>query len=150
MINIQKMDNNHRYDVLDLWLRCTAAQNPFLEPNFWENNYNEIRSKYLENCDNYLCMDGGKILAFICVSENNYVKGLFVDPDYRGKGIGRMLIRHIKDCYDVLHFNIYAKSRRILNLASGEGFLINGALYQEESGQVRYTMIWRKEDKTAQ
>ena len=87
MINIQKMDEHHRYDVLDLWLRCTAAQNPFLEPNFWENNYNEIRSKYLENCENYLYMDGGRILAFICVSDNNYVKGLFVDPDYRGEFI---------------------------------------------------------------
>lgn len=147
MITIQKMDDHHRYDVLDLWLRCTAAQNPFLEPNFWENNYNDISSKYLQNCENYLYMDGGRILAFICVSDNFYVKGLFVDPDYRGKGIGRKLIRHIKENYTELHLNIYAKSRRIFNLASGEGFMINGAKYQEESGQVKYTMAWHKKEE---
>lgn len=145
MADIQKMNSEQRYEILELWLRCMAAANPFFESDFWQKNYDEVKAKYLTGCENYVYIDGGRIVAFICVSDNNFINGLFVDPDYRGNGIGCRLVRYIKNCYDILHLNIYAKSRKMLNFASSEGFLINGALYQNESGQVKYTLVWEKE-----
>ncbi len=144
MSKIQKMEDNQSYEILDLWLRCTADANPFFEPDFWQNNYEEIKEKYLTGCQNYVYMEGSIVLAFICVTDNNFINGLFVEPDHRGKGIGRKLLQYVKSCYDELHLNIYAKSRKMLKFVSSEGFLINGALYQEESGQVKYTLTYKK------
>lgn len=146
MAVIQKMSNEQRYEILELWLRCMAAANPFFESNFWQKNYEDVKARYLTGCKNYVYIDGGRILAFICVTDNNFINGLFVDPDYRGNGIGRKLVRYIKEQYNTLRMNIYAKSRKMLNFASSEGFLINGALYQDESGQVKYTLVWEKDN----
>jgi putative acetyltransferase len=143
---IQKMDASQRYEILDLWLRCTAAANPFFESNFWQKNYEDVKAKYLTDCENYVYIEGTCVVAFICISNSGYVNGLFVDPDYRGNGIGKQLVKYVKTCYDVLRMNIYAKSRKMLDFASKEGFLIDGALYQEESGQVKYTLVWQKDN----
>lgn len=86
-----------------------------------------LADKIYRNRENYVYIDGGRITAFICVSDNNFINGLFVDPDFRGNVIGRRLARYIKT-YDVLRLNIYAKSRKMFNFASSEGFMINGAL----------------------
>ena len=145
MEKIEKADESRGYEILDLWFRCTAASNPFLESDFWRKNYDDVKAKYLTDCSNYIYVKDGAVTAFICVTDNNYINGLFVDPDSRGRGIGRKLLRYVETCYGELHLNIYAKSRKMLSFASGEGFLINGALYQEESGQVKYTLVWKKE-----
>ena len=145
MEKIEKADESRGYEILDLWLRCTAASNPFLESDFWQKNYDDVKAKYLTDCSNYIYVKDEAVTAFVCVTANNYINGLFVDPDSRGQGIGRKLLRYVKTCYGELHLNIYAKSRKMLKFASSEGFLINGALYQEESGQVKYTLVWKKE-----
>ena len=46
MANMQKMKDDQRYEILDLWLRCTAAANPFFESDFWQKNYDRIKAKY--------------------------------------------------------------------------------------------------------
>lgn len=143
MSKIQKMEENQSYEILDLWLRCTADANPFFESDFWQNNYEEVKEKYLTGCQNYVYTEGSGVIAFICVTDNKFINGLFVEPDCRGRGIGRELLRYVKTCYNELHLNIYAKSRKMLKFVSSEGFLINGALYQEESGQVKYTLTWK-------
>ena len=145
MANMQKMKDDQRYEILDLWLRCTAAANPFFESDFWQKNYDRIKAKYFNGCENYVYTEGTVIIAFICVTDGGYIQGLFVDPDYRSNGIGRQLLRYVKTQRDTLRLNIYAKSRKMLNFASSEGFLIKDALYQNESGQVKYVLEWNKE-----
>ena len=141
---IEKMDESRRYEILDLWSRCTIAANPFLEANFWQKNYDEAKAKFLTGCQNYIYTDGARVVAFICVSDNNYINGLFVDPEYRGRGIGRELVEYVKKEYSSLWLNIYAKSHKMLDFASSAGFLISGAVYQEESRQVKYKLVWKQ------
>lgn len=142
---IQKMEESQRYEILDLWFRCTIAANPFFESNFWQKNYDEAKAKFLTGCENYVYTEGAGVVAFICISDSGYINGLFVDPDYRGRGIGRELVKYAKNCHESLHLNIYAKSKKMLDFASSEGFLISGAFYQNESGQVKYRLNWEKE-----
>ena len=146
MDQIKIMTNSQRYDVLDLWLRCTMQENPFIEENFWQKHYDEVKNNYLTGRDNYVYMIDGNIAGFICITNKNFIKGLFVDPAYRRQGIGSKLLRFAKQTYSVLQVNVYAKNRTMLNYSTQEGFVIDGAVLHRDTGEIRYHMMWNEAD----
>ena len=142
MDQIKRMTTAQRYDVLDLWFRCTTKENPFIEENFWQKHYDEVKNNYLTLRDNYVYMVDGNIAGFICITNKNFIKGLFVDPAYRKRGIGAKLMRFAKQTYNVLHVNVYTKNRDMLAFSTYMGFVIDGALLHRDTGEIRYRMIW--------
>ncbi len=145
MDQIKRMNNAQRYDVLDLWLRCTMQENPFIEDNFWQKHYDEVKNNYLTGRDNYVYMIDGNIAGFLCVTNKNFIKGLFVDPKYRNRGIGSKLIRFAKQTYQLLQVNVYTKNRAMFNFATHTGFVIEEATLHRDTGEIRYLMIWKED-----
>lgn len=146
MDNIQRMTKYQRYEVLDLWLRCLMFENELIESNFWQKNYDKVKNDYLVGSDNFVHMINGKIAGFICVTNENFIKGLFVAPLFRGNGIGERLLRYIKEQYSMLHVNIYIKNRSMITFATHMGFVIDGAFMNRETGEIRYSMIWNENE----
>lgn len=140
---IKPMNKDETYEVMDLWLRTATHSHDFVEPNFWETHYNYVREKYIENKDVFVYTEGDKIVGFTAVGADNEISGLFVDPDFQNKCIGRMLIKFLKSQYPVLHTKIYAKNRKALAFSIKLGFVIDGAVRHEHNEEVMYTMIWQ-------
>lgn len=144
MDSIKIMTDSQRYEVLDLWLRCIMLENPFITENFWQMHYDKAKSEYLDGKDNYVYIVNGKIAGFICITNQNFIKGLFVDPAYRRRGIGRKLLEYAKEQYSMLHIKIYMKNRSIIKFATYMGFVIDGAVMHRETGEIKYNMIWNE------
>ena len=146
MEQIQRLNKSQRYDVLDLWLRCTMLDNPFIEENFWQKHYDEVKNDYLVGSDTFVYMQDGEIAGFICITNQNYIRGLFVDPKYRSKGIGAKLISYAKENFSMLHVKIYIKNRSMVSFATHMGFVIDGASMHRETGEIRYNVIWNENE----
>lgn len=140
------MTNSQRYEVLDLWLRCVMQETPFIEGNFWQTHYDRVKNDYLTGRDNYVYMVDGKLAGFICITNQNFIKGLFVDPKYRHNGIGEKLVRFAKENYSILHVRVYVKNRSMIAFATHMGFVIDGAVMHRETGEIRYSMIWNENE----
>ncbi|MGN0106517.1 MAG: GNAT family N-acetyltransferase [Hominilimicola sp.] len=141
---IKLMDNSQTYEVMDLWLRTTTHSNSFVEQNFWEKYYDYVKEKYIDEKDTFVCMEDGKIIAFTCVSSDNKIEGLFVDPAYQNRGIGTEIIDFLKSEYSILHIEVYARNRKALAFSTRLGFLIDGAIRHEYNNEVMYTMLWNE------
>jgi putative acetyltransferase len=44
----------------------------------------------------YMACDNGKIIGFTSIGSPGYIDYFFVDPDYQGKGIGKLLYYHLE------------------------------------------------------
>lgn len=142
MANIKRAEKSQTYEILDLWLRTAVHSNPFIENNFWEKYYDKIKNKYFTDSEGFVYIIDNKIVGFICVTEDNSIAGLFVDPDYQKKGIGTEMIEFAKTEYSLLHLMVYAKNRSMLNFSTHRGFVIDGAIRNPYNEQIQYTMIW--------
>ncbi len=138
---IKRAEKTQTYEILDLWLRTAAHDNPFIEDNFWERHYDEVKARFFTNSEGFIYKLNGKIVGYICVTGENYIAGLFVDPDFQRRGIGTRLIEFVKTEYSLLHINVYAKNRGMLEFCTRRGFLIDGALRRPDNGEIQYTMI---------
>lgn len=139
---IKRAEKPQTYEILDLWLRTAASANPFIENNFWERHYDKVKTKYFVKSEGFVYKLNGKIVGYISVTDENYIAGLFVDPDFQNRGIGTRLIEFVKTEYSLLHINVYAKNRSMLNFCTHRGFLIDGAVLHPDNEQIQYTMIW--------
>lgn len=142
MDNIKLMNKSQTYEVMDLWMRTTTHANPFVENNFWGKYYDVIKDKYIDEKDTYIYVKDDKVIAFTCVSEDNMIEGLFVDPEYQNRGIGSQMLDFLKSQYPILHIKIYAQNRKAFAFASKSGFIIDGAERHEHNNEVMYTMLW--------
>jgi GNAT superfamily N-acetyltransferase len=144
MVNIKRAEKSQTYEILDLWLRSATHANPFIEDNFWEKHYDRVKSKYFTDSEDFVYMIDDKVVGFICITDENFIAGLFVDPDYQNRGIGTEMIEFAKTEYSLLHLNVYAKNRSMLNFSTHRGFLIDGAIRNPYNEQIQYTMIWNE------
>lgn len=142
MADIKLMNKSQTYEVMDLWLRTSTHDHPFVEPNFWENHYDFVKQKYIADKDTYIYIEDDKIVGFTGVTDDNMVTGLFVDPAYQNRGIGKALIKFLQTEYSILHVKTYAKNRKALAFATKLGFIIDGAIRHEYNNEVMYTMLW--------
>ncbi|MGN0148914.1 MAG: GNAT family N-acetyltransferase [Clostridia bacterium] len=142
MANIKRAEKSQTYEILDLWLRTAVHSNPFIENNFWEKYYDKIKNKYFTDSEGFVYIIDNKIVGFICVTDDNSIQGLFVDPDYQKQGIGTEMIEFAKTEYSLLHLTVYAKNRSMLNFSTHRGFVIDGAIRNPYNEQIQYTMIW--------
>lgn len=85
--------------------------------------------------------DGNKLVGMVCAMDdgimNAYVHYLLVNPEYQGKGIGRTLVKMIKDNYkDYLRIAVIAYSNE-LSFYKKCGFLKS-----EDSVPMFITSLW--------
>lgn len=144
MTNIRRAEKSESYAVLDLWLRAAISANPFIEDNFWEKHYDNVKRKYFTDNEDFVYILDDKIVGFICINNENYIEGLFVDPICQKRGIGTKLIEFAKTEYSMLHLNVYAKNRSMLEFSTHRGFLIDGAIRNLDNEEIQYTMIWNE------
>lgn len=141
---IRRAEKPQTYEILDLWLRTASHDNPFIEDNFWERYYDQVKARFFTGREGFVYKLDGKIVGYICVTDENYIAGLFVDPQFQNRGIGTRLIEFVKTEYSLLHINVYAKNRGMLEFCTHRGFLIDGAVRHPDNEQIQYTMIWNQ------
>ncbi|MDY7082172.1 MAG: N-acetyltransferase [Halobacteria archaeon] len=61
--------------------------------------WNFFSDAYVQNTG-YLYFDDGELVGFLTVRDDGYILFLGIEPEYRGRGIGRLLIEKVESEYD--------------------------------------------------
>lgn len=93
---IRQAANADHPQLLNIWLRSVRATHHFLQESDIEALLLKLRDNYLPAVELWGAVDAEECpLGFIGLNEN-HVEMLFIEPDLRGKGIGRTLLDHAR------------------------------------------------------
>lgn len=140
MIREFKMEDLDR--IMEIWLNSNIDAHPFINKKYWEDNYSMVRD-ILPTSDIYLYEEKGVILGFVGMIEN-YIAGIFVDREFRSKGIGKLLLECCKEKNEILKLNVYEKNSRAIDFYRREGFVIEDEKVDSVTKEMEYIMVFNK------
>lgn len=112
--------------LLDLWLRSVRATHHFLQPSDIDALLPQLRDVYLPAVELWVAVDEqDRPLGFIGLNEN-HVEMLFIEPDLRGKGIGRALLDHARGSGDELGVDVNEQNPEAVGFYLHYGFVQTG------------------------
>lgn len=93
---IRQATNADHPHLLNIWLRSVRATHHFLQESDIGALLPQLRDIYLPAVEVWVAVDAEDCpLGFIGLNET-HVEMLFIEPDLRGKGIGRALLDHAR------------------------------------------------------
>lgn len=139
---INNLESKDISKVMQLWLDININTHTFIDSNYWEENFNLVKSM-IETADVYVYKLSGEIIAFVGLMDT-YVAGIFVSDESRCKGIGKKLLDYIKKGYNELTLSVYEKNSRAINFYIREQFIIISKKTDKNTGEIEFLMKWKK------
>lgn len=130
--------------IMALWLVSTTEAHPFISAQYWRESEVVVRDTYLPNALTWVAEDKGEIIGFISVLEQQFIGALFVDKCYHGKGVGQLLMMHVKMIFPQLMLEVYLENHRALRFYQREGFHIQDTQFNEDTQHKTAIMLWEK------
>lgn len=130
--------------IMALWLVSTTEAHPFISAQYWRESEAVVRDTYLPNALTWVAEDKGEIIGFISVLEQQFIGALFVDKLYHGKGVGQLLMMHVKMIFPQLMLEVYLENHRALRFYQREGFQTQDTQFNEDTQHKTAIMLWEK------
>ena len=86
----------------------------------------------------------GEILGFAGMA-GDYLAGIFVDGEYRSRGVGKQLLEQVKRAHPSFSLHVYEKNRRAVEFYRREGLLEVSRQADGENGETEILMEWKEE-----
>ena len=134
-------------NIMEIWLEGNLQAHAFIGEEHWKQNYESVKS-VLPNAEVYVYEEAGEIRGFIGV-DADYIAGLFVKEEFRGRGIGRQLIETVKRKIETvkrkqrLSLHVYEKNTGAVAFYKGLGFQIAEILTEKGTGEKEYRMVYQ-------
>lgn len=143
---IRKLRDSDVPAVMHIWLASNLEAHSFIPASYWTGS-SEAVSHALPQAEVYVCESGEtrQVIGFVGLS-GEYVEGLFVRADMRGRGVGRQLLDYAKSLRQALRLHVYLKNRRALAFYRREGFAAEAESTDEATGERELLMAWRAPD----
>lgn len=146
MIRKSKETDNEK--ILNIWLASSQQSLGFVGNDYWQNMMPVVKKYYLPNTDCFVFEDKHQIKGFVCIIDDKYIGGIFVDPKYQKQKIGSKLINYIKKIYPELSLKVFAKNIDALRFYQNNGFKIVAEQIDESTKEEELLMSWCMECKT--
>ncbi|MDK6298334.1 GNAT family N-acetyltransferase [Staphylococcus caprae] len=142
MIEHLKKKNRKTLKTLgNIWLNANLDTHTFIDSFYWIDNYSNVLT-YLKDSDIYVYKNNNQIVAF-CGLRNNYIAGLFVKEEYRDKGIGHALMKHLQSEYNELTLKVFAQNTRAVRFYKRLDFVtIDSSI--DKTNHTELLMEWKK------
>ncbi|WP_217473942.1 acetyltransferase [Stutzerimonas stutzeri] len=112
--------------LLNIWLRSVRATHHFLQEADIEVLLPQLRDVYLPAVELWVEVNAeDSPLGFIGLNEN-HVEMLFIEPDLRGKGIGRALLDHARSSCDQMSVDVNEQNPEAVGFYLHYGFVQTG------------------------
>ncbi|QUX20022.1 GNAT family N-acetyltransferase [Staphylococcus haemolyticus] len=142
MIEHLKKKNRKTIKVLgNIWLNANLDTHSFIDSFYWIDNYSNVLDS-LKDADIYVYKTNEQIVAF-CGLRDNYIAGLFVKEEYRNKGIGHALIKHLQSEYNHLSLKVFEQNNRAVHFYESLGF-IKMESSVDKTNYTNLLMQWKK------
>ncbi|RAS33074.1 MULTISPECIES: GNAT family N-acetyltransferase [unclassified Pseudomonas] len=121
-------------ELVQLWEDSVRATHHFLPDAYILLLREQVLRRYLDAVMLICCRDRQRICGFAGVA-NGYVHMLFVAPDYRGKGVGRRLLRYAIEELNAECLDVNEQNPQALGFYLHEGFEVVGRSETDGLGQ---------------
>lgn len=112
--------------LLNIWLRSVRATHHFLQEADIEVLLPQLRDIYLPAVELWVAVNAeDSPLGFIGLNEN-HVEMLFIEPDLRGKGIGRALLDHARSSRNQISVDVNEQNPEAVGFYLHYGFVQTG------------------------
>lgn len=123
---IRQATNADHPQLLNIWLRSVRATHHFLQESDIEALLPQLRDIYLPAVELWVTVDAEDCpLGFIGLNEN-HVEMLFIEPDLRGKGIGRALLDHARSLRRQMSVDVNEQNPEAVGFYLHYGFVQTG------------------------
>ncbi|WAC43571.1 acetyltransferase [Pseudomonas sp. SL4(2022)] len=123
---IRQATNADHPRLLNIWLRSVRATHHFLQESDIEALLPQLRDVYLPAVELWVVVDTeDSPLGFIGLNEH-HVEMLFIEPDLRGKGIGRTLLDHARSSRNQMSVDVNEQNPEAVGFYLHYGFFQTG------------------------
>ncbi len=126
--------------LVTIWLAASAVAHPFLSEEFISREADNLRNVYLPNTRTWVIEHEGAPAGFIALMGNE-IGGLFLDPRFHGKGMGKALLEHARSLVSPLEVEVFANNKVGRPFYERQGFVEMRRYLHDETGQDVIRMI---------
>ena len=123
-----------RERLLDIWLAASRVGHSFLSEADLAAQMQLVRDVYLPKAENWVIAADGGPVGFIGLLDS-FIGGLFIDPAFHGRGLGKTLILHAARLKGALDVELYAANQSAYRFYQRAGFEETGRLAQDAEGR---------------
>lgn len=127
--------------VLEIWLDGNLEAHAFIPGEYWKSNLPLVWNQ-LQDAEVWVYEKNGILLGFAGM-QGDYLAGIFVKKEARSMGIGRELLKHLKELHPALTLHVYEKNHRAVDFYRREGFVIAVEELDANTGEKEFTMRWK-------
>lgn len=138
---IRKFELKDIDEVMSIWLNTNISAHIFIDKLHWENAYDTVKS-LLPLSDLFVWTDSNTIKAFVGITDNSYIAGLFVDVHYQSQGIGKQLLAYAKSQYSKLELDVFAENDGAIRFYQRNGFAVTQTKMNFDFNHEEYHMVW--------
>lgn len=124
-----KIDRTEKTDykkLIEIWERSVRATHDFLGENDIQELKPLILNQYFDAVDLRVAKGGDqRIVGFCGVHEGN-IEMLFIDPDYRGKGVGSSMVSHAINYQGATKVDVNEQNPQAVGFYEHVGFSVVG------------------------
>lgn len=118
-----------------VWRRSVLATHDFLSSSDFASIEVEVRDRYLPHAAFWVAShEGDQVQGFMGLS-GSHIDALFVDPDYRDRGLGRALVRHAAAQHPRLTVDVNEQNAKATAFYERLGFCRKGRLPVDGAGR---------------
>lgn len=134
MINIRRSRHEEGEKLIAIWRRSVDATHDFLS-NAYRAELEELVSDFLPEAPLWVAVtDQDEAVGFMLLT-GEHMDALFVDPDVRGQGIGKMLVEHALTLAPGLTTNVNEQNTQAVGFYKKMGFKVTGRSEVDDLGK---------------
>lgn len=122
-------------DLLSTWEKSSRLAHPFMAEDFFEKERYNIPNLYIPNTDTWVVTVNNKVIGFIALIGKE-IGGLFVEPDFHGRGLGKKLVDKAKEIHGNLEVHVFKENAIGRNFYDRYGFEFADEKVWEETGDI--------------
>jgi len=107
--------------VMSAWENATKIAHSFLSEDFVAQVRKDIPALYIPNADTWVAEFDGQLVGFIALIGNE-VGAIFLQPEFQGKGIGKMMMDKAQELHKNLELEVFKKNKIGRSFYSKYGF----------------------------
>lgn len=128
--------------IMEIWLNSNIEAHNFIDKSYWKKNFEMVKNA-LPQAEIYIYEENNNIMGFVGLVEN-YIAGIFVEKNFRGKGIGKKLLDYAKSIKNNLTLNVYEKNIDAGKFYKREGFTVEKFGIDKSTDEKEFMMSWEK------
>lgn len=133
-LTIRRSRRDEGEKLVSIWCRSVDATHHFLSPDYRIELEALVRS-FLPEAPLWVAVtENDEPVAFMLLTEQ-HIDALFVDPDMRGSGVGKLLIEHALSLTSTLTTDVNEQNDQAVGFYKKMGFKVTGRTEVDDLGR---------------